>query len=245
MNSEFAIKKISKNENLMKFALIHLNVPANLFDDIIKRWKISGCSFIGDYAPYASYVLQIQLFYRIGLVHRLFSTSRKQSTNMIDLAYLFYLPFCMIFISNDKFHLKCAPLFTRENQGVVNGIDLKKGLKVVDEYYDTFPTEAKEWGIMRFAPHPPVDCDNYVSKLWDNFLPGWRKRAGGLVTPAPKIDKELKGKTDGLIEAKPILETKSVHQKTHNPDFMVVERMVQKRRGKWWQIPKDYKEGRN
>ena len=47
----------------------------------------------------------------------------------VDLAYLYYLPFCSVFTSKDNFHAQIVPLFLGPMQDFVNGIDLKEDLK--------------------------------------------------------------------------------------------------------------------
>ena len=66
------------------------------------------------------------------------------------MAYLFYLPFCVVFVSSDKLHRKCAPLLLRDNQEFVWGPDLKAGLNEINEHYQTYPEKVREEGLLRF-----------------------------------------------------------------------------------------------
>ena len=67
-----------------------------------------------DFAPYAAHVLTVELFFYLALSAGLISGDRP--SNKIDIAYLYYLPFCMVFVSNDNLHAKTVPLFTDENR---------------------------------------------------------------------------------------------------------------------------------
>src|SRR5258708_40133751 len=54
-----------------------------------------------EFAPYAASVLQLFLTFVCGLARGFIG---PRPTNYIDLQYLYYSPFCMVFVSNDKFH---------------------------------------------------------------------------------------------------------------------------------------------
>jgi len=58
-----------------------------------------------------------------------------KESHQIDLAYLYYLPFCSVFTSTDRFHAQIVPLFLNPRQTFVNGIELKEDLKKLDDYY--------------------------------------------------------------------------------------------------------------
>lgn len=54
-----------------------------------------------EFAPYAGSVIQLFLVFVCGLARGFIG---PRPTNYIDLQYLYYSPFCMVFVSNDKFH---------------------------------------------------------------------------------------------------------------------------------------------
>jgi hypothetical protein len=77
------------------------------------------------FAPYAVSVLRLFLAFVCGLARGFIG---PRPTNYIDLQYLYYSPFCMVFVSNDKFH--------REMWGATSGLhnfvwgkDLKDDLR--------------------------------------------------------------------------------------------------------------------
>lgn len=57
----------------------------------------------------------------------------------------------MIFISSDKLHRSCAPLFLNDNQEFIWGDDLKNGLKEIDIHYSSYPESVKEKGIFSIS----------------------------------------------------------------------------------------------
>jgi hypothetical protein len=78
-----------------------------------------------EFAPYAASVLRLFLTFVCGLARGFIG---PRPTNYIDLQYLYYSPFCMVFVSNDKFHRE----MWRATSGVhsfVWGQDLKDDLR--------------------------------------------------------------------------------------------------------------------
>ncbi len=60
-------------------------------------------------------------------------------SHQIDLAYLYYLPFCTVFTSKDRFHEQIVPLFLDPFQTFVSGDDLKAERKRLVEHYSRLP----------------------------------------------------------------------------------------------------------
>lgn len=160
----------------------------------------------------------------------------ERPSNRTDIAYLFYLPFSMMFVSSDKLHRQTAPLFMRSEQAFVWGQDLKAALKAVNEHFLKLPEEEREKGISAFAHAPPAG--NLVADLWDKFL-----RKGYRDEPRVKMDPEKEAE---LVErfkefsAQPTISSPAAS--TDDAEMVSVQRKVRKRRGSWWQIAKDYKE---
>lgn len=220
----------------MKLAITLLNVPPHLHDAIFKQWKISGYKPLGAFAPYAAFVLTVDVFFYIAAASQLISAERV--SNKIDLAYLFYLPFCMLFVSSDKLHRNCAPLFLRGDQQFVWGEDLKADLKNLDNLYDKLPQKEKEKGLYSFAGQPPKDETFLVTKLWDRCIPRWRDISNALPPRNKAVDNKIADKVIQMADAR-TLEPEEVDFDMKNPDSVTLQRKISKRKGKWWQLPKD------
>ena len=137
------------------------------------------------------------------------------------MAYLYYLPFCHVFVSSDKLHKKCAPLFMRHDQTFVWGTELKGDLAKLNEFYSHLPQDEKDKGLTAFAPRPPQLKDCVVTRLWDTYL-----YTGG------------KSKTS-VDSAEP---AQSRSAKSEDTSWAIFQRSVHKKRGTWYQLPKDLKE---
>lgn len=83
----------------MALLLAFLAVPPEGHREIIERWSFDQYRPLADYASFAAHVLAVELFFQIALGANLISAER--ASNRIDISYLFYLPFCMVFVSGD------------------------------------------------------------------------------------------------------------------------------------------------
>jgi len=147
----------------------------------------------------------------------------------------------MVFVSSDKLHQRCAPLFLRADQTFVWGQDLKVDLQHLTNHYAQLPESEKEKGITGFAPSSPDDNECLVSKLWDRHLRPWRDKPANRIPRDPARDKDLIGHLTKFTTASP-LKTGQVDFTPEDSDVLAIQRLVRKRKGSWWQVPKDLKE---
>ena len=220
----------------MQLALQFLNISPEHNRNILGRWSVSNYPPLTRYAPYVAFVYKIELFFQISLAAHLISS--KRPSNRIDVAYLFYLPFCTAFVSSDKLHRKCAPLFLRKNQNFFWGPDLKKGLGELDEYYKKLPKEEREKGILSFASDPPREGGLLIAKLWDEIFPGWRERKATNIAAGGLKNEELVKHLNKFSDA-PSLSPEEVDFDLSEAESMTLKRSVNKRKGFWYQVPKD------
>ena len=222
----------------MKLAFLFLDIPRQYEHPILQRWSVAGYPPLSVYAPYTAHVLNVEVFFQIALASGHISSERP--SNRVDIGYLFYAPFCMTFVSSDKLHRRCAPLYLRPDQDFVWGEDLKLDLKALNEHYTALPDAEKEKGIMRFAANPPEAGDFLVSRLWDRHLRPWRGKRQPEVTD-PQKEKELVEHLKRFADA-PTVPAEELDFAAGHADVLSIQRMVQKRKGSWWQMPKDLKE---
>lgn len=223
----------------MALAFLFLNIPRQYHESIVKRWQIMNLPPIHDYAPYASFVLTIEIFFQLAVASSLISADRP--SNRIDIAYLFYLPFCMLFVSSDKLHRKCAPLFMRKDQEFVWGIDLKKDLARLDARYSELPEKVKEMGVISFASTPPHELDFLTTQLWDRHMSNtWRDRQE-IVEEMPNSNKNFVKELKEISDSAPLSPDK-VDFDLQNADTLSIHRRVRRTKGNWLQVPKDLKD---
>lgn len=222
----------------MALAFNLLGIPREYHQAIIKRWGIMRYPAFTEFAPYVAHVLEVEIFFQIALAANHISSERP--SNRADIAYLFYLPFCSVFVSGDNLHRRCASLFMRANQDFVWAPDLKSNLKQANAHYETtVPDQIKAKGIPAFAHHPPGADDSLMVQLWDRHLPRWRT-VGHTGIFEPVENKKLADEIHQLTKSAP-LETDQIEYEPNDIDSLVIQRMMSKRRGNWWQPPADLK----
>jgi len=203
---------------------------------LVGRWRAAGEPPMAQFAPYAAHVMTVDLLFTIGLGADLIS--RERPSNKIDMAYLYYLPFCMVFTSSDRLHERTAPLFCGKDQLFVWGPDLKADLAKLDAHYSALPDEVKEKGVMSFAWSPPTEGEFLVSSLWDKLMaPGWRGEERREQKPLPaKAEKALIAQIKGMKSASR-LTGKAADFESDEADSIMFERRVPVQRGKWRLLP--------
>jgi hypothetical protein len=216
----------------LRHVLTVYEVPEELRPTIIERWKAAGGPTLTEFAPFTHHRLSVDLFFNLAIASGHISTDRP--TNKIDMAYLYYLPFCQVFVSGDRLHEKLAPLFLRPNQQFVPARALKADLAKLVTYYDELPEEVKAIGAMKYAAFPPIEGDFLTCRLHDRFLPGWRTRAANPVQLTPEGNADIVARVQALIDAakaKPAEEVRTVDQA--EDDEMAVQYMARRQVGRW------------
>ncbi len=231
--AESVINRRSRPIERMKMALISLNVPEGLRERIVRKWLLNDNPPLVKYAPYAAYVLTVVLFFKIAIAANLISNERP--SNRTDIAYLFYLPFCMMFVSSDRLHERCAPLFMRGNQGFVWGPELKNGLRELNTHYLALPEANRDRGVLTFGD-PAEIGDRIVVRLWDEFIPKWRNKEEIEDKPQSGFTYE---KIKRMENAPPL--SPEVELKSGEAEQVLIKKNIRRKKGSWEQVPRGIK----
>jgi hypothetical protein len=184
---------------LLKQTLNLLLIPESHHRRIIAAWKKAGHKQLGIYAPYANHVARVEMFFFIALARELIAP--YPNTNRIDISYLYYLPFCQVFASNDRLHKRTVPLFITNKKMFVPGEDLKLDMAALASYYEGMPEEVTNTGSMTYARYPPREGNFLTAQIYDRVHPNWREWAA---RPSEKRTPEQDAKT--IENLRPIME---------------------------------------
>jgi hypothetical protein len=147
---------------VMLMAFLDVSIPAAQWATML--FKAGLMPRVKDLAPYAASVLCLYLTF-IGGLGRGFIGPRP--SHYIDLQYLFYAPFCMVFVSSDKFHREMWPATSGVNT-FVWGPDLKKELGQRIEIYSKLPDdERRQHGYPFFPPEIP---NSIIHQVWQKYI---------------------------------------------------------------------------
>jgi hypothetical protein len=115
----------------MIYVLLHLeDLPFSDLqtkDLIINACRNENYQKIIDRAPYAAYVLGLEVFFQIALASKHF---KKEGNSLTDMRYLHYLPFCKYFVSGDKLHKRLFPILKSDDQIILCDTELKEWLQL-------------------------------------------------------------------------------------------------------------------
>jgi hypothetical protein len=191
---------------------------------ILGRHLNAGEPQLAEFASYAHFALEVELFYHFA-VHK----GRMSVAQRMDLIYLFYLPFCDFFVSNDWVHRDSAPLFLRSDQDYIAGAELKAALRIVNSTVTALSDEEKKKSIHELAPHPPLYGDNLVTKLWDRHHPSWLRRRDSEEADSPPDWLAEVGQLEASVET-----GDAPSPEIAPTDAIMRVRAVRKKRGSWW-----------
>ena len=220
-------------EWLLRFGLALLGVP-EAAEYVTNQWRADRKKPLRTYRPYFIHMLSINIFF--GLVLQTQLLKNVKASHQIDLAYLYYLPFCAVFSSRDNFHVQVAPLFMHPAQQFVHGDDLKADLKRLDELYLQLPRETLEKGFYSFAQVPPDDNSYLTTRLWDAYLPDWRKGSKNVVDVPEEIKEALKELMNKYRQAAPAAPGTAV--RTDDLAFAEMSRQIKPVKGDYFRIAK-------
>lgn len=180
-SAEEILEYIEKALNLDPYrmllnALEFFQVPERHHDEILNRWIRGGGKNLPQHIPYVCHVLKIDLFFTFLLVKDLISDNRP--SHHVDFTYFYYLPFCIIFSSDDKLHKKYAPMLLNSKQKFIEKSLLKNGLAELVTYYAELSQDTLNMGYARYAKYPPLDKPLIISNIYDECCGyDWRSYA--------------------------------------------------------------------
>ena len=168
----------------LKGALELLGVSAEAQGDIVTRWKAAGGPPLREFAPYTAHVVSVDLFRLLAMASGLISIDK--SSNFADIAYLHYLPFCEIFVSSDKLHRRCVPLFLAHGQAFVWGPDLRPHLAALVEGYLKEP-DIETAGLVGVSERTKFPAGTFIGDLVRQLHPhyddSYRENLASKLTP--------------------------------------------------------------
>jgi hypothetical protein len=223
------------SEWLISFGLELLGVPeatAWVQNDWVQKRRPP----LREYVPYFIFMLSINIFFCLVMPTEL--RRNVKASHQVDLAYLYYLPFCTVFTSKDRFHAQIVPLFLDSFQTFVHGEDLKSELKKLNEHYSRLPESELRQGLINFAPYPPDETEFMTTRLWDKYLPRWRQKISYIDLDDPEYQKKTLELVNGFDEGAPGVQPHDEND-VDKLDHVTIKRMVHLKKGKWLRFSQD------
>jgi len=140
---------------------------------VLQRWEEAGKPALADFAPYCAFMI-------LAIRTHMFASSleitgvKQKPSDIIDMEYLLYIPFCKFLISDDRFQLNFFRELGEQCQLGVRGKDLKAGLAEIASYFGGSPLSRPLNITVEKLQTPPHGLNNKVTEMWDFAVPGWR-----------------------------------------------------------------------
>ncbi len=136
---------------------------------VMDRWEGAGRPSFRAFAPYGFFCYSVMSVVAVAMVQGLVPTG-KDSHLLIDVEYLFYLPFCQVFCSSDKFHRGLSSTFMRTKQVFIEGKDLKVDLHNIFEHWIGLNEIQRREFAMTHRHRPPRLEASVTCQCWDRFM---------------------------------------------------------------------------
>lgn len=213
--------------------LMGMFLPTHLHERAMKGWKDAGGPPIREFAPYSAHVLSVDLFKILAMGSNYMSIDK--TSNYVDVAYLHYLPFCEVFISTDRLHKQCAPLFMDEKQAFVWGPDLRPLLTSLAAEYSAHP-QIDEVGLIGVAGRRTFPPGTLIGDLMQKLRPGKTRHEEDVSSRlTPEAEARLVAELKRQIESPPPAADVDLGQEDR---MMAMQRNIAGRRGSFPFLPR-------
>jgi hypothetical protein len=207
------------NQQALLLALLqNYDIDAGTSVNILGRWIQEGKPLIKDFAPYAFHCLKVDTLFHFGLASGLIGT---RPTNRVDLEYLYYIPFGLVFTSNDKVHKNLAPLLLEPDQKFITGPDLKQDLKIIVDHLDKLEIDERR----KFKGKPPIIESSYTFQMWKEYL----SYTGDNIWDRESSEEELQEAMEKIDEFQRARDGEAIDSVSkEDTDFVVIESFMDK-----------------
>lgn len=188
-------------EESLKIILDYFKINGEVREKILARWKSKTYKDLEVFAPYAYYCYSIVSIYFLGINNNIYG---EKHTNLLDLQYLFYMPFTKVFSTNDKF---LKSLFFAIEPKMVSFIslgDLKSDLSKFQVL-----NSPERWSEI------PPDKDTETYRMWDK---NYDLKLSEILKPREKDLERARKEIDEIIE---LAENGQSGKFDGEPDFLV------------------------
>jgi hypothetical protein len=155
---------------------------------VMRRWRRKGRPELRYFAPYAMYFHRVEVVFHYCLLCGFVKRSKKGKAHL-DMQYLYYLPFCQIFSSDDKELVQLVSFFLRSDQIFVSKADLQQDLKRLSVHFAGLSEEEKKAFCDEYGFYPPDLQGSFTADMWKRFARPRRPQEG--ILGRASLEKEL------------------------------------------------------
>jgi hypothetical protein len=156
----FVDKLLALPDQLQFLELALLEFGEDFRKRVRARWHEVEPSSLQEFAPYAHYCLRLRFIFALALTNGHISTHHN---SLLDLEYLYFLPFCQIFCSDDKkLHNVIQSVLLRPDQTFLDYVTLERALHETFAFFAQLSSDRmREW-LDSKGHYPP--CGPFITQ---------------------------------------------------------------------------------
>lgn len=188
-------------EESLRIILDYFKITEEIREIIVARWKSKTYKDLETFAPYAHYCYSIVSMYFLGINNNIYG---EKSTNLLDLQYLFYMPFTKVFSTNDRFLKSLFFAIKPKSVSFISLRDLKSDLSKFQAL-----NSPEKWSEI------PPDKNTETYRMWNE---NYDLKLSEILKPTEKDLERAKKEMDEIIE---LAKTGQAGKFDGEPDFLV------------------------
>jgi len=209
------LKELNRPEAQQEYLSLIIDfygIDAAIAGEIFHRWETHGYKNLADFSQYGLYCLTIVAMYYTGINNHLLG---EKKTNLLDLEYLYYAPFCRVFSSNDDFLVTLFKLIIPKDVEFISTPALKTELAA-------FHRHEEETGEKTDLP-PLKDTEIYrifdkvLNLKMHEFLKANPRPQEELIAEFEAILKASEEGKEGAFAGEPTFVTKTFYMRPDDP----------------------------
>lgn len=171
----------------LSWALEELALPFNVAADVRAYWQSRGGPRLTVFAPYVAHCVRAFLLLLVGTLQGILTA---RPTNRVDLEYLLYLPFCEVFVSDDRFHRQLAPGLLSDYQSFVEHREFRADLQQRRAARMALEPAAAARRAFAFGSYPWPVKGSVLTALWLKRWGPWYRGRGNRAIKLSEAEQE-------------------------------------------------------
>jgi len=132
-------------------------------------WRVSGSPMFKERFRYAHYVYRVTISF-LCAIHSELIPSGGGAKPHLDLEYLYYLPFCMVFCSDDRVHRILGPIVSPSDKMLITSNDLRTASIELTSFLESLEADARKELLSDLNGYPPEIEGSLILRAWKQFM---------------------------------------------------------------------------
>jgi len=167
---------------LLQMCLEDAQLDGTIKSEIMERWDKVKPAKLSNFAPYAFFCFRIRMLFHFGLINNLVTT---KASNTADILYLYYVPFCKVFCSNDNIHVDLQRFVLRADQRFIRFGELRNDLDAISFFWDSLTQNERHLWLGVYGDWPPKNIRSFTFQRWNETMATPARMRRAIRNPKP------------------------------------------------------------